>query len=273
MKKKKVAIDKPPLLSVVTVVRDDREAFVKTLHSIRSQTFESMEHIIIDGSDGSDIENEISSYLSGGIKYLHEPDQGIYDAMNKGLALAEGEWVQFLNAGDMFHSSDTIQQVMGQDQSDSDVIYGDSLADYGKFRKYQKAGAIGSLWKGMPFRHQAVFFRRTVLEGMSFDLFYTISTDFDLICTLFKAKHRFKYVTLPVVTYDAFGLSNQRMVKSFREQYRIARKYFPFSLAMHLRNCCRVIFIGMIHGAKRVSPRWLYLQCIILFHYTWIVRK
>lgn len=271
MTEKKTNTAGNPLLSAVTVVRNDREAFVKTLHSIRSQPFESIEHIIIDGSDSLDIETLMEPYLSGSVTYLHEPDKGIYDAMNKGLALAKGEWVQFLNAGDTYHSSDTLQQMMGKDHVACDVIFGDSVADYGRFRIYQKASAVGALWKGMPFRHQAVFFRRTVLGGKSFDLFYTISADFELICTLFKAKKRFKYVALPVVIYDAFGLSNQKMIKSYREQYRISAKYFKFTPAMHLRNCCRIIFIGMVQCAKWVLPVGIYLRCIRLYHSARIV--
>lgn len=126
---------KQPLISVVTVVFNDIENLQRTIESIASQTYQNVEHIVIDGGSIDGTLEIIKANLS--IDYwLSEKDGGIYDAMNKGVKVATGEWINFMNSGDVFFSDSVLSDVFNNvDLGVSDLIYGDVEIDYGGFKK------------------------------------------------------------------------------------------------------------------------------------------
>jgi glycosyltransferase involved in cell wall biosynthesis len=248
-----------PFVSVVTVVRNDEQSLNQTLKSVQEQTYPCIEHIIIDGSDAPMKENLIPEGLSKKIIYMNEPDDGIYDAMNKGLLLAKGAWVQFLNAGDIYSSRDVLMQILAHDSPAGDVIYGDSIADYERYKVYQRASRIDRLWHRMPCRHQAMLFRNEILEGLYFNRGYRISADYEMICAIYSSHGRFVYVPVPLVVYGTSGLSNQKMYAAHKEQYRISRKFFQYTSRMYVQFQISLALTGLIQFLKTLLPVRTYL--------------
>jgi len=196
-----------PKISIITVVKNDAAGLEKTILSACGQQGTTPELIVIDGGSTDGTVAVIRRYQDKIAFWSSESDQGIYDAMNKGLDKASGEWVIFLNAGDVFSSDKvlgaltsfldtaalTTDAISGKPYSKNQdnpvntrkmvgsepvlptgcgenvpgVIYGDSIADYGSFRVYRAAGKPNDLWKGMFCNHQSMLFRREALLTIS----------------------------------------------------------------------------------------------------------
>lgn len=209
-------------LSIITINYNNAAGLKKTLDSVAFQTYTDFEHIIVDGAstDGSvDIirvyENTLASRLSplaSRLKWLSEPDTGIYNAMNKGVRLAKGEYTLMLNSGDYLVDENVIGKVLPL-LDGTDIIQGNTIEDINdkKFRNrgYGKSDIdFFDVMKGF-FLHQASFCRRDMFDkyGM-FDESYRIigDTKFFMIC-LGKENASFKYVDVDVANYDIHGIS------------------------------------------------------------------
>lgn len=194
-----------------------------TINSVLSQNYPAVEYLIIDGGSTDGTQEVIRKYEHRITSWISEPDQGPYDAMNKGLSKATGEWVLFMNAGDRFVDPAVLSRIFSQDLSGIDVIYGDSVADYGKFRVSLKAGPIGELWKGMVFSHQSLIVRTILMRGNGFNLKYPIGADYELVYRLFSGKKRFHYYPEPIAEVEIMGVSHRKMVRSSWEHFNILR--------------------------------------------------
>ena len=115
-----------PLVSVITVVYNSEQLIERTLRSVANQTAQNIEHVIIDGASKDQTLARVKSFSKGVAYWLSEKDNGIYDAMNKGIEKANGEYLIFLNSGDEFFANDTIEKVF-QNKENADVYYGDTI--------------------------------------------------------------------------------------------------------------------------------------------------
>ena len=115
-----------PLISVITVTYNAAKELPATLESLAAQTFSDFEHLIIDGASSDDT-LAIARKMSPKARIVSEPDKGLYDAMNKGLRTAKGDYILFLNAGDAFHAPDSLQAYADAAGPDVDIIYGDTI--------------------------------------------------------------------------------------------------------------------------------------------------
>lgn len=106
-----------PLVTVITVVYNAKELLEETILSVLNQTYSNIEYIIVDGGSTDGTLDIIKKYQDKISKYISEPDQGIYDAMNKGMSLSKGQWLNFMNAGDSFYSNDVLQKVFEREFS------------------------------------------------------------------------------------------------------------------------------------------------------------
>ena len=160
-----------PLVSIITVCLNNGENLENTIKSVINQTYSNIEYIIIDGGSTDNTIDIIKKYESKIEHWLSEKDKGIYDAMNKGVSLAKGKWIIFMNAGDEFYSRNTIEQIFNKKYIGFDFIYGDCEIIYSKdFSRIQKAGELKDLWKGMVFSHQSLFTNRDVFNKYQFDI-------------------------------------------------------------------------------------------------------
>lgn len=217
-----------PRISIITVVYNGERKIEDTMISVLNQTYANIEYLILDGnsSDGTvdlikmynkKIENREFNLSIESFHWKSEPDNGIYDAMNKAVKTSTGDWIIFMNAGDGFIDTHVIQDIF-KDQPNlykHDVIYGDDwIVLANGYRKQHIAdNTLESLWKGPVFRHGAMFTKTEVQKKYPFNLDnkYRICADFDFIYHLYFLKKSFKYIQRDILYYEEEGLSSNRL--------------------------------------------------------------
>lgn len=249
-------------ISDVTVTYNNREGLRKTLESLSSQSLsnktEVFEIIVIDGGskDGSiEILEEYCCLLRNHnnitIRYISEPDKGIYDAMNKGIDMSTGEWVMFINAGDILYSNNTISYIidnMSSSSNDSiDIFYGDSARDYGNKIEVTQPLPITSIKKGLPFSHQSVVTRTALFRTRKYDQNYKISGDYEWFLNAYLEKKRFQYIPICISVFDTKGISSQLLYENYIEAEKI-------------RYSCGVEDFWIIRIIKRMI--WKLFDCL-----------
>jgi glycosyltransferase involved in cell wall biosynthesis len=181
-----------PVLSVITVVYNNVEDIERTIQSVVNQTYPSIEYIIIDGNSTDGTKEKINKYATRLSKFISEKDNGIYDAMNKGLALATGDYVLFMNSGDEIYALDTVEKVFDS-APEADIYYGETEM-YDSYRNNlgRRRHQIPEIftWRsfryGMNISHQAIYIRRALTEP--YDLNYNLSSDIDWIIRAEKSR-------------------------------------------------------------------------------------
>ncbi len=200
------------IVSVITINLNDKVGLQRTIDSVRSQNNSSTEHIIIDGgsSDGSaDIIKSNSSLFS---YWSSEPDKGVYEAQNKGITKAKGEYLIFLNSGDTFYSTDVINSFVAfcKDKAGK-IIYGNSnvIKADGSSEELIPPVLTLSFWYRNTLNHQAVFFKKEVFDKFGlYDLAFRFSADLDKLLSVFKKEPAsFIYFDKTICNYHEIGLS------------------------------------------------------------------
>ena len=225
---------KKPLFSIITVCYNAEKTIERTLQSVVEQTYNNYEFIVIDGSSKDSTLDLIQLYKKKVDKLISEPDNGLYEAMNKGMNLAQGEYLCYLNAGDTFYSSNTLKQIATQVERNTslpDVIYGhtaivDNQGCYVRMRRLTPPTDLN--WKcfkqGMLVCHQA-FYPKRVLSPQ-YDLKYRYSADFDWCIRILKRSNHTQYIQPTLVNYLDEGLTTQNHKKSLLERFKIMVKHY-----------------------------------------------
>ena len=218
---------KKPLLSIVTVSYNAAESIGNTIRSVARQSWTDFEYLFIDGASKdatvAEIESQREAFASRGIPYrvISEPDRGIYDAMNKAIALAEGQWVLMLNAGDLLAGDTVLERVFREPCDGADVLYGHMVvAEESRGRMlYRKVTAkpLDFLSVGMPFCHQSAFVRRETLEKHPFNTDYRIVADYDQFLRIRRNGGVFRPVDVYVSVFYNDGISMKNPLKTLRE--------------------------------------------------------
>ena len=220
-------------LSVITVTYNAEHTLERTLKSVREQTYPAIEHIIVDGNSNDGTVALIHRYENERLKWISEPDKGLYDAMNKGIKMATGDYLCFLNAGDTFYDTDTVQKIFASsDEGHSpDILYGETaiVDDNGRFLHMRRLQAPKNLtWKsfkhGMVVCHQAFIVKRELVEP--YDLSYRFSADFDWCIRMMKKAKNIYNTDLILVDYLNAGMTTANRKASLRERYRIMEKHY-----------------------------------------------
>ena len=225
--------DNNPLISIITITFNAANELPSTMKSVREQTFHGYEHLIIDGAS-TDNTLEIARTLGGSsLRILSEPDNGLYDAMNKGLAMAQGKYVLFLNAGDTFHSPDILKAYADNAADDADIIYADTIIvdsekNYIAPRHLPVPDILTfrSFSKGMLVCHQAFMVRKEIAP--KYDLQYRFSSDYDWTVNCLRNSTPGKCVNLKMVAIDYLcdGLTDKNKLKSLKERYHIMCRHY-----------------------------------------------
>ncbi|MFA6812282.1 MAG: glycosyltransferase family 2 protein, partial [Bacteroidaceae bacterium] len=205
-----------PKFSIITVTYNAEKVIENTILSIIEQTYHNIEYIIIDGASKDKTINIIEKYRPQIKTVVSEPDNGLYDAMNKGIALAKGDYLCFLNAGDCFHQNDTLKKIVSSLSTDTlpDIIYGETeiVNGQGTFLHRRRLSAPEKLtWKsfkhGMLVCHQAFFAKRSLVDP--YDLRYLFSSDFDWCIRIMKKSKIIHNTHLVVIDYLEEGITTQ----------------------------------------------------------------
>ncbi len=198
---------KEPKISVITVSLNAEKTIERTICSVLRQNYENLEYIIIDG-DSSDRTVDIIRKYNDKLSYwISEPDEGLYYAMNKGLRVATGDYVIFLNSDDYFASDALNQTKRFLDNEDVDVFYGDIIAckESGESEAIHP-WPLDSLRWCVPFCHQAVFMRRK--EGLYFDTQFRIAADYNMLFEMYMKGAKFAYMPFVVSHFSMCGISS-----------------------------------------------------------------
>lgn len=233
----KNSTDEKPLITVVTVVYNGAEFLEETIKSVIEQTYDDVEYIIVDGGSTDGTLEIIKKYDQAIDYWVSEPDKGIYDAMNKGIDLGSGDWINFMNAGDFFYASDTIHKVFDSKNTfvGCHVIYGDHEVRYPNKRKIVKAGKVKNLWKGSQFCHQSAFVSLAYHNANKFNIKRKIVADFEFFFKVYQDSKVMKYVPVTVSNVSAGGVSDVKRIESILERYccldgKLSRFPFYFSV-------------------------------------------
>ena len=201
-------------VSVVTVVRNAVDKIESTLLSVLTQDYDSLEYIVVDGSSSDGTCDVINRYRDRIATVVSEPDDGIYDALNKGVKLATGEWIGIMNAGDVYAANDVLWRIFSREEEyrECDVIYGEAISvDGGREICCHVPETVEGLAHGPTYRHGASFVRRTTHLHYLFDLvkkpLLGFALDYEQIYRMYKGGCVFKKVSVPVLKYELRGMS------------------------------------------------------------------
>jgi glycosyltransferase involved in cell wall biosynthesis len=223
-----------PVVSVVTVVRNGAPVIEATLRSVLAQDYPAIDYVVIDGLSTDGTIDIVRKRLDRISIFRSERDAGIYDAMNKGAGLATGDWIIFMNAGDVFHAPTTLSSLLPHLIGNADVICGTSekvlVDDLGSRRFLHRPGPARRLWKQMPTTHQATLVRMPLQRTYGFDTSYTWCADHDLLARLYRNGKRFVTVDDVICVFDCAGGQARDSAIYISERWRLSRGLMPFRI-------------------------------------------
>ncbi|MCX6165559.1 MAG: glycosyltransferase family 2 protein, partial [Ignavibacteriae bacterium] len=242
-----------PKISIVTVLYNNRVNFLNTLNSVKSQDYSNIEYIVIDGgsTDGTiDVIKQNESAIS---KWISEPDKGIYAAMNKGINLVTGDYIWFLNGGDMIYSNGTLKEIFSANQN-ADVYYGDTelVDDEGKSygKRKLKTPPENLTWRsmidGMVITHQSLIIKKETVT--QYDLKFKHCADIDWTIKILKNSKSIVNTHKIISRFLLGGYSRKNTISSLFERIRILSKHF--NIFYVLLNHIKLAFKFIIHIIK-----------------------
>jgi putative colanic acid biosynthesis glycosyltransferase len=200
----------PPILSIITIVYNGADELQYTIDSVRKIKREEVEYIVIDGGSKDGTVNIIERNLNVINKFITESDNGIYDAMNKGIDLASGDYIIFMNAGDIFSDYFNTQDFLLflSDNRNPDIVYSDSIQQVGSKQYLNEINDKFQNWwlKSLPC-HQCCFIKLDVLMKNKFNLKLKVSADSAQLISLFNTCNNIKYGK-PIAIFELGGVSN-----------------------------------------------------------------
>lgn len=219
-----------PKLSIITIVYNNVKDIERTMQSVFNQTYKNIEYILIDGASTDGTKDIIYKYKDRLANFISEPDKGIYDAMNKGLALATGDYVLFMNSGDEVYAPETVADVFASAPS-GDIYYGETemydenWKSLGQRRHRAPEHFDWHSFKfGMNISHQAIYIKRSLTEP--YNLAYQYSSDIDWIIKAAKKSSNIVNTHLYVAKYLVGGISKKKHLASLKERFKILSHYY-----------------------------------------------
>lgn len=213
-------------ISVVTVCFNESQEKIKyTFDSILNQNYASVEFIVVDGGSNENTLNALHVWSSKIDHFISEPDKGIFDAMNKGVKLATGEWICFMNVGDSFYNYEALANLIELNHNNADILYGDVYkADFGLINSPSKLNSYIFYVSGIC--HQAILARKIVFARIGdFDLNTKLYGDSDWVMRAFISNVSFYHIPQIICIYEGGGAtSDQTNLKEMRKNY--LKKYF-----------------------------------------------
>lgn len=256
-------------ISVITVVYNNKQGLEATIKSVSYQTYPNIEFIIIDGNSNDGTLSAIQNNQERIDYWISEPDNGIYDAMNKGIEASTGDWLLFLNSGDVFHK-DTIVEEMVKELDDSSIVYGNMIRTDGK-HNYLSRGVHGSHLDAYDFMHgslchQAAFIKKDLFKRCgNYSLKYKLAADSEFFfrsIVLFHESH--KYVDKVVSIFQLGGASTvhhddyMEERKQFLINYLGSDTYARYEELYWLKHCKTAVFVAKIKMKLRyIKKIWL----------------
>ena len=221
------------LLSIITVTYNASQWLERTIQSVVRQSYPRIEYIIVDGNSTDGTVEIIKKYRKAITQFISEPDKGLYDAMNKGLKLASGDYVLFINAGDTLYSDGTVQDIADLINKENvpDIVYGETLIvdiDGNPLGMRRLKAPEKLTWKsfsmGMLVCHQSFLVKRAIAD--CFDLQYRFTADFDWCIRCLRKAKTILNTRLILSQFLEAGYSAANRKESLKERYLIMCKYY-----------------------------------------------
>ncbi|MEZ9852476.1 glycosyltransferase family 2 protein [Vibrio breoganii] len=227
-------------ISIITVNYNNRCGLIETINSVLSQTYENIEFVIVDGASTDGSVDALLGYNDERITFISEKDFGIYDAMNKGISLASGDWLVFMNSGDQFYNNSVIETVVNNPNVMNDsvkLLYGDKVLDGVVYPALDLSKNIET--GGMFACHQSMFFR----PNIKYNLSYKIYGDYDLLARIYKSygPNSFYYLDMTICQIEGGGISSK--VSYLKRKEKILSLITNFGLrglSLFLKHTIRV---------------------------------
>ena len=228
MKKNKV--------TVVTVCYNGVNIIEKTILSVINQTYSNIEYIIIDGDSKDGTQDIIRKYSDRISYFISEPDKGIFDAMNKGLNVATGDYINFMNAGDLFFDSHVLTTLFAEKTYNENVgfIFGLSVTPDGIVHKYVPFMENPNRYKGMGICHQSLFVKTELAQKYKFSLRYPVSADYGMIYSIYKDGYKYVKYDFPICIYEGGGFSERNPWMMIRDIGMITQSQFTCKYVYHM---------------------------------------
>ena len=250
-----------PLITVVTVVFNDINNIENTIRSTINQTYKNIEYIIVDGNSTDGTIALINKYKKDLTHFVSEKDKGIYDAMNKGAMLATGEWIIFINAGDVFSDLNILSDIFKdriEQLNDISVIYSDVLSKNNDIVKRLPSRSLDLIWMGPPSSHQCQFVKTTIVKSKPFNLKFKINADYDFIYYVYNKGYKFKH-------FDEFCIA---IVDSTTGVSKLASLNLilvkGFFISMQYSKFNQIILMFFINSIKYLYAIFLRFKKLIL---------
>ena len=225
------------MVTILIATYNSEKTISASLESVKNQLFRDWECWVLDGKSTDSTLTQVQQYIETDNRFhlISEPDNGVFDALNKGLKRAKGEWIYVLGSDDKL-LPEAINKLMMAKDDDSIVLYGDAIAvfDSGKTRMI-RTKPTSFMRYNMITSHQAMLVRKEAMQQMGgFDLNYRLCADFDLFQKLYLQGSKFQYVKTSVAYYGMGGLSNDFSFKNDWDKYKICKKNHS--------NACPLLF-------------------------------
>ena len=218
-------------ISIITVVKNDKENLLISLRSVISQNYKNFEYIIYDGMSNDGTKLSIKKYLNKNIKYIYKKDKNYYDGLNKAIKIAKGEYVGILNAGDRYANSGILKKIIDKiSLTKCDLVFGKL--------NYVKNNRVNRVWNypivkldrfsALKIASPTMFLKRKILLSNPYDIKYNISSDTNLNLKISQQNHRFVYIDKILVLMQTGGLSTNKklFLNKMKQDFEILYKYF-----------------------------------------------
>jgi len=242
-------------LSIITINFNNKAGLNKTINSVTSQKFTDFEYIIIDGGSTDKSVDEIKKYADKITFWTSEKDNGIYDAMNKGISKASGEYCYFLNSGDYFYSNNVLQNIF-KNNPPEEILYGNVMIEKNGNIEGQKIhpDTLSNYYLlTQVIAHQAQFIKRSLFEKFgNYNLEFKIVSDYELFVRMFlKYKVTAKHFPVVIAVFDLSGLSNDvtQLQLINTERNKVHEIYFPKTLVWMYQG-----YANLLHSKAYKNP-------------------
>ncbi len=219
-------------VSVVTVTYNAEDFLESTIKSIINQTYEDIEYIVIDGLSTDRTPDIIQQYIESIDIYISEKDNGIYDAMNKAIDVATGEWIIFMNAGDNFYNNEVVHDVFANTPVDAELVYGRHVWKNGDKEFVIPTRPLEEMWQRISFSHQSLFSKTALMQEKKFDLSYKIVCDYEFYFSLYMQGKKFHNSNIIISTVSAGGFSDVSFFTRTYERWSVVKQHKK-SIEMH----------------------------------------